>query len=582
MSNNQQTFNQYNKNRNIVMRTAQNNKKKIDLDVNNYDVEELAAILNLRDLKLSESKIREKIEEMKRKNNDSRYTEFFTKAEKKLLDYLNQENKQTWLDVYDRKNKNNDAEKVLKDRYVKNENKGQNLLLDDEHDVIGKEKIALENTFQSKENVQGTKNPINRSILKKMINFDSHYRQILRPFSYACFGDDSPLINIPNSEERLYRSSNYTVSLSEPISNVVDLTLNTVEIPNSWYVFSKDYGTNSFKIFFWEKAFGEQLPGNAEELLIEILNGNYTQQQLIDAINNKITSLQDANGEPNINFEYSSINNKVTVTSLSADYNIRIFWYVNDSQTDNAYYGGASRIDYNLGWLLGWRISTVLLINTDDQVDNNNISIATSLVDIYGPKYFLITLDDFNNNKPNQDLISLVNTQNSAFKLPDYYNTQTMDRRYALGDDGVPKYYPGYTAADGDGFKCKDIADVNNNKRGCSNTDLNKDLLSNLTKKQLYTYEQIQLANSAKGVFRYVAPSPSDLLARIPINRDPQNWESNIFFENDNPEYNKRIYFGPVKIRKFNVKLITDKGFEVNLNGKDWSFSVILSQLYQF
>lgn len=579
---NQQKFQEYNKNRNIIMRNAQNNKKKIDLDVENYDVEELAAILNLRDLKLTEPKIREKIEEMKRKNNDSRYIDFFTKAEKKLLDYLNQENKQTWLDIYDRKNKNNDAEKVLKDRYVKNENKGQNLLLDNEHDVIGKEKIALENTFQSKENVQGTKNPINRTILKKMINFDSHYRQILRPFSYACFGDNSPLINIPNSEERLYRSSNYTVSLSEPISNVVDLTLNTVEIPNSWYVFSKDYGTNSFKIFFWEKVFGEQLPDNAEELLIEILNGNYTQQQLIDAINNKITSLQDGNGEPNITFEYSSINNKVTVTSSSADYNIRIFWYVNDSQADNAYYGGASRIDYNLGWLLGWRVSTLLLINTDDQVDNNNISKATSLVDIYGPKYFLITLDDFNNNKPNQDLISLVNTQNSAFKLPDYYNTQTMDRRYALGDDGIPKYYPGYTVADGDGFKCKDIADVNNNKRGCSNTDLNKDLLSNLTKKQLYTYEQIQLANSAKGVFRYVAPSPSDLLARIPIIRDPQNWESNIFFENDNPEYNKRIYFGPVKIRKFNVKLITDKGFEVNLNGKDWSFSVILSQLYQF
>ena len=579
---NQQKFEEYNKNRNIIMRSAQNNKEKIDLDVENYDVEELAAILNLRDLKLTEPKIREKIADMKRKNNDSKYTDFFTKAEKKLLDYLNQENKQTWLDVYDRNNRNNDAEKLLKERYVKNENKGQNLLLDNEHDVIGKEKIALENTFQSKENVQGTKNPINRTILKKMINFDSHYRQILRPFSYACFGDDSPLINIPNSEERLYRSSNYTVSLSEPISNVVDLTLNTVEIPNSWYVFSKDYGTNSFKIFFWEKAFGEQIPGNTEELLIEILNGNYTQQQLIDAINNKITSLQNGNGEPNITFEYSSINNKVTVTSLSADYNIRIFWYVNDSQTDNAYYGGASRIDYNLGWLLGWRVSTLLLINTDDQVDNNNINIATSLVDIYGPKYFLITLDDFNNNKPNQDLISLVNTQNSAFKLPDYYNTQTMDRKYALGNDGVPKYYPGYTAADGDGFKCKDIADVNNNKRGCSNNDLNKDLLSNLTKKQLYTYEQIQLANSAKGVFRYIAPSPSDLLARIPINRDPQNWESNIFFENDNPEYNKRIYFGPVKIRKFNVKLITDKGFEVNLNGKDWSFSVILSQLYQF
>ena len=157
-----------------------------------------------------------------------------------------------------------------------------------------------------------------------------------------------------------------------------------------------------------------------------------------------------------------------------------------------------------------------------------------------------------------------------------------MDRRYAISSNGLPKYYPGYGPEDGEGFKCLDVADINNNKRGCSNTDLNKDLLSNLTQAQVYTYEQLQLANSSKGVYRYVAPSPSDLLARIPINRDPQNWESNIFYRNETPEFNKRIYFGPVKISKFNVKLITDKGFEVNLNGKDWSFSVFLSQLYQF
>ena len=214
--------------------------------------------------------------------------------------------------------------------------------------------------------------------------------------------------------------------------------------------------------------------------------------------------------------------------------------------------------------------------------NNNNKSTCDAQVDIYGPKYFLITLDDFNNNKPNQDLISLEEGGSVSFKLPSYYNTQTMDRRYAIGNDRLPKYYPGYSAEDGDGYKCQDIADINNNKRGCSNTDLNNDLLSNLTQAQVYTYEQLQLANSSKGVIRYVAPSPSDLLARVPINRNPQDWESNIFFKNDTPEYNKRIYFGPVKIRKFNVRLLTDKGFEVNLNGKDWSFSVILSQLYQF
>lgn len=579
------SFKEYNLNRN---KTMKNKKIKMDLNIENYDVEELAAILNLRDLKITKSKIKEKIQYFKKKHTQPDYINFFTKAEEKILNYFDQENKQTWVGVYDRTAMNSDAEKVFKTRYIKNEKKDQNLLLDEKHNVIGKEKISLENTLQSKENVQGDKNPINRSILKKIINFDSHYREILRPYSYACFETSNNTSLITNSEKRLYRSSNYTVSLSKPLSNIVDLTLNTVEIPNSWYVFSKDYGTSAFKIYWWDKSYAEDQPPDANELLIKIDDGNYTQQQLIDAINQKIQENQITNPNdetkkhPKVNFEYFSYNNKVQVTSSEEENNVSIFWYVIDTNVDNASYGGGSRIDYNLGWLLGWRVSSTLLINTSQSTNNNNKSTCDAQVDIYGPKYFLITLDDFNNNKPNQDLISLEEGGSVSFKLPSYYNTQTMDRRYAIGNDRLPKYYPGYSAEDGDGYKCQDIADINNNKRGCSNTDLNNDLLSNLTQAQVYTYEQLQLANSSKGVIRYVAPSPSDLLARVPINRNPQDWESNIFFKNDTPEYNKRIYFGPVKIRKFNVRLLTDKGFEVNLNGKDWSFSVILSQLYQF
>ena len=55
-----------------------------------------------------------------------------------------------------------------------------------------------------------------------------------------------------------------------------------------------------------------------------------------------------------------------------------------------------------------------------------------------------------------------------------------------------------------------------------------------------------------------------------------------IFFGNENPEYTKRIYFGPVKLRKFKIRLLNDKGFEVHLNDHDWSFSIYVTQLYQF
>ena len=86
---------------------------------------------------------------------------------------------------------------------------------------------------------------------------------------------------------------------------------------------------------------------------------------------------------------------------------------------------------------------------------------AVSSVDVHGPKYFLICLDDFNNNKPNKDLISLVDNQTSSFKLPEYINTQTMDSKYGAGN-----YYPGKPHTPE--WACIDVADIGNNERGCS------------------------------------------------------------------------------------------------------------------
>ena len=42
-----------------------------------------------------------------------------------------------------------------------------------------------------------------------------------------------------NTEIRLYSPTNYTVNLNQPLPNVIDIALDSVEIPNTWYVFSK-------------------------------------------------------------------------------------------------------------------------------------------------------------------------------------------------------------------------------------------------------------------------------------------------------------------------------------------------------
>ena len=190
----------------------------------------------------------------------------------------------------------------------------------------------------------------------------------------------------------------------------------------------------------------------------------------------------------------------------------------------------------------------------------------------------MITLDDFNNNKPNKDVISLIDSVDNTLKTPDYINTQTMDSKYGKG-----KYYPGYDGVPG--YECVDVADIGNNDRQCSTNDLNIDLSSNLTKAQIYTAEQISYFNKPTKFTttdRYNSPNPTDYLGRFSVNRNPLDWDTSIIYKNPDPKLTERKYFGPVKLVKFKVKLINDKGFAVNLEGRDWSFSLIVTHLYQY
>ena len=342
-------------------------------------------------------------------------------------------------------------------------------------------------------------------------------------------------------------------------------------------------------------------PPVEESFKLEIENGNYSPDELLGEIN----SLASLNDVP-VEFTFSSQTGKVSIENLNTIYPTTIQFYIEDSESSGCSAqktlnekgsktpSPGNKIGYNLGWLLGFRIKTLIL-------EPSQKVTASSLLDTFGPKYFLLTLDDFNNNKPNKDLISLVDNSANNFKLPNYYNPQTMDTRYGVKRDSSGNivghsYYPGHEATDpdADDWKCKDIAGIPA-ERGCAENDLNKDLSSNLTKKQIYTVEQLTLANTTDSIVklddgttlstvvnRYKSPNSSDLLARIPINIPRQQYSTPLIFRNRHPEYTKRIYFGPVKLRKFKIRLLNDKGFEVNLNDQDWSFSIYATQLYQF
>ena len=683
-TNNTRHFENYIKRRESQIKKQQEEEKKTDFNVYNYDIEELAAILNFEYIPINKGIINRRILELKRKfKNQEKHLIFFDNAEKRLLEHSENVNAETWTEVYEKET--SEAGKVLTDRF-QSQNEEQeknkiNQIINKEKNIIGQVRKPLDQTYAPKGVVQGKKNPFEIQEISRIVNFDSSHRQFLPNVSTSCENPDNG--NVPNSttfldpssnQKRLYTSTNYIVNLSQPLTNVISITLDHIEIPNVWYTFSPAYGTDSFTF----KIQG----GETKEYTITLEEGNYSQQQLVTDINERIWNLKDANDSykfrgyydisgnhppvldvsnvylpfPLLEFKYTSHNNKIKICNHFKDPSaVEFKWYDTTTTTSNPCSAKqesepprpGGKVNYNLGWLMGFRgqssivysykydpsgcrwssninstsqpiynttstysiptseaptsqtitsITTALYSNTipgrsrtppdgnqepeivinipGDTVGDkmfDGYTIPKSTVDIKGPRTFILVLDDFNNNKPNKDLISIIDTVDTRIKQPSYYKSQTMNNKYGKG-----KF-------NNNGYECVDVTDVGGGERGCAINSLNNDLSSNLTKAQQYTVAEIENGNSkwqVQDIFN--SPNSPDVLSLFPVVRNPLDNDSSIIYKNPDKLLQQRKYFGPVKLVKFGIKLLNDKGFEVDLSDRDWSFSLIVKQLYQY
>ena len=79
---------------------------------------------------------------------------------------------------------------------------------------------------------------------------------------------------------------------------------------------------------------------------------------------------------------------------------------------------------------------------------------------------------------------------------------------------------------------------------------------------------------------RSKAPTTTNVLAVIPLKN--QNRGSIYVDFSGQLQENKRTYFGPVDIERMRVRLLDDKGNTLNLNGSNWSFTLLSENLYQY
>jgi hypothetical protein len=333
-----------------------------DLNINNYKKNELIEMFDLPTnydyqlVDIKEAKLRESILKNKEIKDEVRMKTiyFLTEAKKILLG-----------DVYQ---KVENAEEKVKEYFnsiydlkpVKLEN-------DVEHMVQVRQNKPYLSSFPS-EFFPGVINPIKRRINKQNLNIDTRFRE-----NYY----SSP-------------STNFNVTLPLVINNILTMQLSAIELPTTFYNISKQFGNNFFT-----------LTVNGISYVVNIADGNYTYTGIVNLLNTTMTNI--ANSDPSlVNFQYIvfGINNNnnngsgqmfVGIISLPTPTPVTSF-SLNFQADRNGIDDRNTPLPLKLGWTFGFR---------NGIYENNNNYVSEGIVDLFGPRYLYLVVDDFNNNVNN-------------------------------------------------------------------------------------------------------------------------------------------------------------------------------------
>ena len=298
----------------------------------------------------------------------------------------------------------------------------------------------------------------------------------------------------------------------------------------------------------------------------------YTRTTLINSINrlleenyitngSKIAVVDNPDGTQN-----TKINITINKIYTARDYNITFF----DNSTTAKCFAGVSSIrnatwDTTLGWILGFRENTVYRLSTIDYDNDVLKSITDGVITITGDttistnlfNYLLLCLDDYNQNHLNDGLVTI--TTSDTFIQPSSYTNKS-----------------NFMCDPATGQVTYNTANDSQSKR--------------LTQKQLYSV--VEIANSANnsGIISNTGvtgnnfgtgPFEKDVFGLIPLKlAGLQNGQSFVEF-GGTLQNQERIYFGPVNLKRMTVRLKTDRGNVLDLNGSNWSFSLVCEQLYK-
>jgi hypothetical protein len=384
--------------------------------------------------------------------------------------------------------------------------------------------------------------------------------------------------------------------------NVLSLSLYSIQIPYTWYTIDYVYGNTCF----WVTNAGFTFKINVEP-------GNYSPTDFCSTLNETFVSVGFTYGGTSVLTPqvatYNTNNGKIklnmtdwidpngnnikTITQYEDNFNSQTdayFTFFDLSGQRNCYETGttpcskkAQTFDGTLGWLMGFRLPIQALFSGGN--------VGRAVMSLYGTKYFIIALDDFNQNRINNGLVSITELS-KALPIPSYYNTS---QPYICTPLTLGPLFDINTLGQLSNISPEEAASLGLNQDNLFNSLLDKvnlgsgnvqELLPSaprtLTNAQLYTVNEI-IKNRSKTIsFRANAPTNSDTFAVIPIKYGSMSTGQLYTELSGQFQDNSRIYFGPVDIDRLRIQLLNDRGNVVDLHGADWSVTILAELLYQY
>ena len=325
-----------------------------DLNIENYTKQELVDMFGLPPnfdkniLDIKELKIRESILKNTEitKETQSQTINFLIKAKNIIL-----ESKNNIPDLYN----------------TSYQLKMTNINDEEEHMVQNREATAYLPSYPS-EFFPGVINPLKKRTIKNNLNIDTRFRN--------------------NYQSSL--SSNFNIGLPTNFNNVIQMQLSSFEIPTTYYLISRQYGNNYFN-----------LTVNGNTVIVTIPDGNYDKSTIMSIINRQLLNLSSTTGITDFkhvvfiaNITGDTTGSGQTIVGFDggqtygADATMELNFCANDNGVDDY----DTPLALKFGWILGFR---------NGIYKNNQNYVSEGIIDVKGPKYLFLVVDDYKNNVNN-------------------------------------------------------------------------------------------------------------------------------------------------------------------------------------